>query len=153
MRPASQARARRNAAQSAAAIGVSSPPGSHRHSASCNTTATRSQAASQVVIHRGRQAVAKSRIAAIRATLAAQCACDEAAFDAAGVVVTEAAERPGRLRFPVPAKPLLAVTLGAGVVISCHPSRCAWVRGHLGRADRDALFSAPLIARLLLEKR
>jgi hypothetical protein len=86
--------------------------------------------------------------AAIRATLAAQCACDEATLDAPGVAVTEAAERPGRLRFPVPSKPLLAVTLGAGVVISCHPSRSRWVRGKLGRADRDAIFSAPLIARL-----
>jgi hypothetical protein len=86
--------------------------------------------------------------AAIRATLAAQYACDEAAFAAMGVTVTEAVERPGRLHFPVPSKPLLAVTLGAGVVISCHPSRCPWVRRNLSRVDRDALFSAPLIAKL-----
>jgi hypothetical protein len=86
--------------------------------------------------------------AAIRATLAAQCACDEAAFAAAGVTVTAAIEQPGQLRFPVPSRPLLAVTLGAGVVISCRPSRSPWVRRNLGRADRDALFSAPMIARL-----
>lgn len=98
----------------------------------------------------GESLIAEKRTvrALIRATLAAQCACDERAFDVDGVVVVEAAERPGRLRFPVPSKPLLAVTLGAGVVVSCHPSRRPWVRGHLGRCDRDTLFSAPQIARL-----
>jgi GNAT superfamily N-acetyltransferase len=86
--------------------------------------------------------------AAIAATLAAQCACNEADFAASGVVVTEASERAGRLRFPVPTKPLLVATLGAGVVISCHPSRVAWARNHLAGLDRDALFGAALIARL-----
>jgi len=86
--------------------------------------------------------------AAIRATLAAYCACGEADFAAEGLVVTEASERAGRLRFTMPARPLVVATLGTGVVISCHPARVAWMRKHLAGARRDAIFEAPWITRM-----
>ena len=54
-------------------------------------------------------------IYAIRATLAATCACAEQDLVADGVVVVEAQERAGRLRFPLRSKSLLAVTMGTGV--------------------------------------
>lgn len=84
----------------------------------------------------------------VRTVLAADCACPEAALVAEGVLVTPAAERAGRRRFPHPARPLLVVTMGAGVAVSCHPSRLAWLRAALGDRDRDAIFSAPIIADL-----
>jgi GNAT superfamily N-acetyltransferase len=84
----------------------------------------------------------------VRAVLAANCACSEAALMADGVLVTPAEERVGRRRFPQPALPLLVVTMGAGVVVSCHPSRLVWLRTAVGDRDRDAIFAAPLIAEL-----
>ncbi len=85
---------------------------------------------------------------AIRAVLAANCACAERDFVGEGVVVTRAEERPGRLRFPFPTMPLLAVTMGAGVVVSCHPERAAWLRANLGQHRRDAVFAAATIGQL-----
>jgi hypothetical protein len=57
---------------------------------------------------------------ALRTVLAADCACTEQDFLADGVVVTHAKELAGRRRFPFPARPLLAFTMGAGVVVSVH---------------------------------
>jgi GNAT superfamily N-acetyltransferase len=94
--------------------------------------------------------------AAIRATLAASDACEERDFLADGLVIARAAERAGRLRFPIPSRPFQAVTLGAGVVVSCDPRRFAWVRAHLGPLGRDAIFAAPtigLLARYLARSR
>lgn len=48
------------------------------------------------------------------------------------------------------ARAAIAATLGAGVVVSCHPRRLAWARAHLGRGDRDAAFAAT-IARVGVE--
>ncbi|HET8631873.1 MAG TPA: GNAT family N-acetyltransferase [Thermomicrobiales bacterium] len=86
---------------------------------------------------------------AIRAVLAADCACAPEDFLRDGGVVTVARECPGRRRFPMPAKPLLLVTTGAGVVVSCHPERVDWARAALGPRPRDEIFSAPTIAELV----
>jgi GNAT superfamily N-acetyltransferase len=85
---------------------------------------------------------------AIRTVLAADCACTEQDFLADGVVVTHAEELAGRRRFPFPAQPLLVFTMGAGVVLSAHPERAAWLQANLGHLDRDTIFSGPTIALL-----
>ncbi|HEU0115584.1 MAG TPA: GNAT family N-acetyltransferase [Thermomicrobiales bacterium] len=84
----------------------------------------------------------------VRGALATDCACSEAALAADGVLVTAAEARPGQRRFSPPAKPLLIVTMGAGVVASCHSSRIAWLRALLDNAGRDAIFAAPIVAEL-----
>jgi GNAT superfamily N-acetyltransferase len=85
---------------------------------------------------------------AIRTVLAADCACTEQDFLKDGVVVTHAKELARRRRFPFPARPLLVFTMGAGVVLSAHPERAAWLQTNLGHLDRDTIFSAPTIALL-----
>jgi hypothetical protein len=85
---------------------------------------------------------------AIRTILATDCACTEQDFLADGVVVTHAKELAGRRRFPFPARPLLAFTMGAGVVLSAHPERATWLQTNLGHLHRDTIFSAPTIALL-----
>src|SRR5215217_4161069 len=57
----------------------------------------------------------------VRSVLAADCACPASAFVADGLFVIAAEERPGRRRYPQAAKPLGVVTMGRGVVVSCHP--------------------------------
>lgn len=84
----------------------------------------------------------------IRRVLAATCACREPDFDTDGVLITQAGELPGRLRFPVCSRPLLVVTMGAGVVVSCHAERVEPLRAVLGHLPRDAIFSATTIAQL-----
>jgi GNAT superfamily N-acetyltransferase len=41
------------------------------------------------------------------------------------------------------------MSMGAGVVVSCHRERLAWARATLGSLLRDAVFAAPAIADLL----
>lgn len=82
----------------------------------------------------------------ILAVLAADCACAPEDFLRDGVIVTAARERPGRRRFPLPAKPLLLVTTGVGVVVGCHAGRLDWARATLGHRRRDEIFSAATIA-------
>lgn len=82
----------------------------------------------------------------IAATLAASYACDPAAWSAETNTVVEAAALPGRLRFPLPARPFLMATTGAGVMISCQGSRLAWARVELAPQGRDALLALPLLA-------
>lgn len=84
----------------------------------------------------------------IRAVLAADFSCMEHAFLDDGLVITCAAEQSGRRRFPWRSKPLGIATMGAGVVVSCHPERVDWLRTNLGELHRDAIFSATTIARL-----
>ena len=91
----------------------------------------------------------KETLRIVRGVLAADCACPEAASDSESVVVTKFEERAGRRRFPVAAKPLLIVTMGAGVVAACHPSRIGWLRELLGDASRDAVFAPPVVAALV----
>src|SRR5690242_12271637 len=83
-----------------------------------------------------------------RATLSATYACESADFDRPGLVVRVAAERPGRLRFPIPRQPLLLGTFGAGVVASVAAERVDWLRALLADATRDEIFSAPLLTAL-----
>jgi GNAT superfamily N-acetyltransferase len=90
----------------------------------------------------------RAALQAIRTVLAADCACTEQDFLADGVVVTHAQELAGRRRFPLPARPLLVFTMGAGVVLSAHAERAAWLQTNLGHLDRDTIFSAPAIALL-----
>jgi GNAT superfamily N-acetyltransferase len=80
--------------------------------------------------------------------LAASCACDADDFLRDGVTIARAEERPGRLRFPMPARPLQIVTMGTGVVVSCHPGRERWVRANLAGLGREAIFSATTIGAL-----
>ena len=70
------------------------------------------------------------------------------AFVEDGLPVSPAEERAGRRRYPRPAKPLGVVTMGRGVVVSCHPGWVALLRGALGDRSRDANFSAQTIAEL-----
>ena len=84
----------------------------------------------------------------VRTVLAADCACPESAFVEDGLLVTPAEERPGRRRYPRSAKPLGVVSMGRGVVVSCHPDWIASLRDALGGRSRDAIFSAPTIAEL-----
>src|SRR5579875_4215406 len=85
---------------------------------------------------------------AIRATLTATCACGEDDLSGDGVAIMPWQELPERLRFPVWSKPLLVVTTGAGVVVSCSPERLSWLRDALAGHHRDAIFSAPVIGEL-----
>ncbi len=86
--------------------------------------------------------------AVVRSVLAADCACPASAFDEDGLFVTAAEERPGRRRYPRPAKPLGVVTLGRGVVVSCHPTWAASLREILDHRSREEIFSAPTITEL-----
>lgn len=85
---------------------------------------------------------------AVRAVLAADCACPESAFVEDGLLVTAAEERPGRRRYPTAARPLGVITMGRGVVVSCHPAWIGPVRDLLKGRGRDQIFSAPTIAEL-----
>jgi hypothetical protein len=84
----------------------------------------------------------------IRSILVATFVCAEEDFVRNGVVVTEAGELPGRIRFPLSSKPLTVVTMGAGVVMSCHAERVGWVRANLASLPRDEIFSGSVIGRL-----
>jgi GNAT superfamily N-acetyltransferase len=84
----------------------------------------------------------------VRIVLAADYACAESALSEEGLTVADAEKRPGRRRFPRPGRPLQVVTMGAGVVVSCHPERAAWLRSTLAELPRDAIFSAPALGEL-----
>src|SRR5215213_2488794 len=84
----------------------------------------------------------------VRSVLAADGACPASAFVEDGLFVTAAAERPGRRRYPQAAKPLGVVTMGRGVVVSCHLTWIAALRARLGDRSREAIFSAPTITEL-----
>lgn len=88
---------------------------------------------------------------AIRRVLAADCACEEHDLLDEGIVVTEARELPGRRRYPFPSRPLLVVTMGAGVVVSCDRERVEWARANLSHLRRDELFGAITIGRMAAE--
>jgi GNAT superfamily N-acetyltransferase len=87
----------------------------------------------------------------VRSVLAADCACPVTAFVADGLLITVAEARAGRRGFPLPDRPLLIVTMGAGVVVSCHPERIDWLRVTLAQRPRDSIFSAATIAELTRE--
>ncbi len=91
----------------------------------------------------------QSVLATIRSVIAASYACTEGDLIAEGVVVTEARELEGRLRFTPSSNPLLLVTMGADVVVSAHSARVAWLRKNLGHLRRDEVFSATTIAKLV----
>ncbi|HEY8601309.1 MAG TPA: GNAT family N-acetyltransferase [Thermomicrobiales bacterium] len=84
----------------------------------------------------------------ITATLAATFACDPAAWSDERNTIVAATALPGRLRFPIPSRPFLLASCGAGAVISCHESRLGWARAELAPQGRDALFSLPLLAEI-----
>ena len=65
-----------------------------------------------------------------------------------GVLVIPAEVRPGRRLYPLPAKQLLVVTMGRGVVVSCAPDWVEPLRAMLGDRERDAVFAATTIAEL-----
>ena len=90
----------------------------------------------------------RAALGAIGSVLAASCACAEQDLLRERVTIVPARELPGRLCFPRWSKPLQVVTMGAGVVVSCHPERLDWLRSNLGQLGRDAVFSAPTIGRL-----
>jgi hypothetical protein len=84
----------------------------------------------------------------VRTVLAADCACRESAFVEDGLLVTPAEERAGRRRYPLSARPLGVVTMGHGVVVSCHPDWISTLRVILADRSRDTIFTAPTIAEL-----
>lgn len=87
-------------------------------------------------------------LSTIRMVLAADCACEEDDFDRDGLTVVPTAERRARRRFPLLSRGLLIVTMGAGVVVSCHPERIVWIRSTFAGKDRDAIFSISMLARV-----
>ena len=90
----------------------------------------------------------KGVLRTVRAVLAEDCACDEQAFLPDDVLVVDWEERPGRRRFALSSKPLMLVTMGAGVVVTSHPERSAWLRETLQGLDRDVVFAASTVARV-----
>jgi GNAT superfamily N-acetyltransferase len=84
----------------------------------------------------------------IRQVLADDCACDPGDFGRDQIIVTPYEARPNRRRYPVPAAPLIAITMGSGVVIATHPDRLEPVQAVVAERTRDELFSAPMISRL-----
>jgi GNAT superfamily N-acetyltransferase len=87
-------------------------------------------------------------MAIVRAVLAKDCACADDAFLQEGVLIAPAVQRSGRRPFPRPAKPLLLVSMGRGVVISCHAERIGWLQATLASRARDAIFWASTIDEL-----
>src|SRR5262245_2026358 len=87
-------------------------------------------------------------VAKVREVLAAEYACAESALLQDGLLITPSETRPGQRRFPRPAMPLLIVTMGRGVVATCHPQRVDWLSALLSNRSRDDIFSAPTIAAL-----
>ena len=81
-------------------------------------------------------------------TLSATFACDPAAWAAEHNTIVAAATLPGRLRFPIPSRPFMLASRGAGVVISCDESRLDWARTELAPHGRNALLSLPLLAEI-----
>jgi GNAT superfamily N-acetyltransferase len=84
----------------------------------------------------------------VRAVLAADCACPESVFDHDGLFVTAAEVRDGRRRYPQAARPLSLVTMGRGVVVSCHSPWIAALHTLLQDHSREEMFSAPTITAL-----
>lgn len=84
----------------------------------------------------------------IARVLANDYGCNESDFARDGIVVTEFAPRQGGRGFQPSPFPLQAVTLGTGVVASCHAEFLPEVRALADESDRDGFFSAPTIARL-----
>jgi GNAT superfamily N-acetyltransferase len=80
--------------------------------------------------------------------LAADCACSESVFEHDGLFVTAADVRDGRRRYPPAAMPLGLVTMGRGVVVSCHASWVGALRTLLQDHSREEMFSAPTITAL-----
>jgi GNAT superfamily N-acetyltransferase len=89
-------------------------------------------------------------LSTVRRVLAADCACDEAAFDLDQHSFLPAAERVGRRRFKQTADPLI-VTMGRGVVVSASDEQLPWLRERMSGLDRDEMFFAPMLA--LLQQR
>src|SRR5215218_1266029 len=87
-------------------------------------------------------------LGAVRRVLAADLACPESALLDDGVLVTPFEQRPGRRAYPRPTKPLTIATMGAGVVVSCHPERIDWLRRALGTRSRDEIFAVSTVAEL-----
>ena len=87
-------------------------------------------------------------LGAVRRVLAADLACPESALLEEGVLVTPFEQRPGRRAYPRPTKPLTIATMGAGVVVSCHPERIDWLRRALGTRSRDEIFAVSTVAEL-----
>jgi predicted GNAT family acetyltransferase len=84
----------------------------------------------------------------LRATLAADYACDPACFDRDQTIVVEARILPGRRRFPIRAKALTLLTTGRGALISCSAARLAWVQADLAQRSRQDLFSFTTLAQI-----
>ena len=86
----------------------------------------------------------------VAASSAADFACEEPCFSRDGVYFCLAEERPGRRRFrrSLGTPSLSIVTMGQGVVVSGSPDRLDWARKNLGGLGRDALFGAPVLAKL-----
>lgn len=78
----------------------------------------------------------------ILATLAADTASDMSTFSGDGIIVVEWREMPGRRRFDIPPRPLQILTIGHGIVVSCHGDWLDWFREHAASLDRTR-FLAP----------
>jgi len=82
----------------------------------------------------------------VRATLAADCACQPEDWLSDEIVIVEAREVVGRRRFPMRAKSFSMTTMGNGVVVSCSADRLAWAEANLRHRSRDELFGVTTLA-------
>ena len=87
-------------------------------------------------------------MATVRRVIAADYACDEADLLADKVTIVPHEQRDGSRGFQVGEKPLQLVTIGNGVVISCHPDHLGWANAQTQGILRDDIFSASLIGKL-----
>jgi GNAT superfamily N-acetyltransferase len=86
---------------------------------------------------------------AIASTLAADTATDATAFDANGITVVEYRQMPGRRRFDPPPRPYQVMTMGHGLVISCHRDWMEWSRRRARSVDRIQFFAPANIAAIV----
>jgi FR47-like protein len=84
----------------------------------------------------------------IKRVLAADYACDEAAFTTDAISVVPFERRAGRRMYPVASKPLVIGSTGTGAVVSCDPRRVDWMRSLVAGIERDDLFEPATIAKI-----
>ncbi len=78
--------------------------------------------------------------------LAADAGCDAEAFAGDGVTVLEHRDLMGRRRFRLPERPLVMLSMGGGLVISCHRDWLDLMQGHAASMDRLQLLEPASVA-------
>jgi predicted GNAT family acetyltransferase len=82
----------------------------------------------------------------VRATLAADYACQPEDLTSGEVTIVEAREVSGRRRFPFRANFFALLTMGHGVVVACGADRLAWAEANLRQSPPERLFEVSTLA-------